>query len=152
MKLYPKEINSMKALDMERKKLRKQLKELDEQEFFSLQSLMNKQPDGKDEDTAGGFNITSMLSLLPVSNPLIAPLIGLIQNRLARVAEKKKTNKNFVSAEPYQEPMGAKVKKVARSVAFELITGYLKWKAIELTYKGVKHIIKTRKEKKEAAI
>ena len=33
-------------------------------------------------------------------------------------------------------------------VAVEFIGGYLKWKAIELSYKGIRYLIKKRREKK----
>ncbi|PQJ11017.1 hypothetical protein CJD36_013695 [Flavipsychrobacter stenotrophus] len=154
MKLYPKELNSLKALEQEKRKLHKQLKELGEQEILSMEGIMGKGSKSSGE-TAADFDLMStVLSFLPISNPLVGPAIKLAQKFIFRKkeAKEKKVIQNYVSAEPYHEPVGKKVKKVAKSVAFELITGYLKWKAIELTYKGVKHVIKTRKEKKEAAL
>ncbi len=154
MKLYPKELNSLKALEQEKRKLHKQLKELDEQEILSMEGIMGKGSKSSGETPANFDLMSTVLSFLPISNPLVGPAIQMAQKFIFRKkeAKEKKVIQNYVSAEPYHEPVGKKVKKVAKSVAFELITGYLKWKAIELTYKGVKHVIKARKEKKEAAL
>lgn len=154
MKLYPKELDSLKALEQEKKKLKKQLKELDEAEILSMEGLMGKKSKNKGAEPAE-FDLTStILSYLPISNPLVGPAIKLAQKFIFRKKEGKiqKDTFKYVSAEPYHEEVGHKVKRVAKSVAFEVITGYLKWKAIELTYKGVRHVIKTRREKKEAAL
>ena len=153
MTLYPKELNSLKALELEKKKLRKQLEKLDEEELFSLPAIMGSRSKGKNSDTESeGFDIASLLSFLPISSPLVAPIVSLVQKRLFKKKAKKEVGRNFVSAEPYHEEVGHKVKRVAGTIALDVLTGYLKWKAIELTYKGVKHLIKTRKEKKEAAL
>ena len=41
------------------------------------------------------------------------------------------------------------ISDAGRTIAIEFIGGYLKWKAIELSYKGIKVIVKKSKEKKE---
>lgn len=155
MKVYPKELYTLNALEKEKKKLKRQLRELDEEELLSVQGLMGKKPK-KNQEPEDIDLVSTLLALLPISNPLVGPAIKLAQRLIFKKGDKKYSKKgiiqNYVSAEPYHEEIGHKVKRVAKSVAFEFITGYLKWKAIELTYKGAKHLIQTRKEKKMAAL
>ena len=69
----------------------------------------------------------SLLDLIPVSHPVADILIRFVKNKLSQ----KESNS--------QEDNTA-------------IGGYLKWKAIELSYKGVRHLIKKRKEKKSGEL
>jgi len=160
MKIYPRELHSLKALEQEKKRLHKQLKELDEEEIFSLKSITGKKGAGESAG-GGGFDISSLLGMLPISNPFVATLLPIIQRRLFKTVEDKLTFKKTkidkvriaaeVDGEALHHTVMHKVKKAAGTAAKEVIFGYLKWKAIELAFKGAKHLIKQQQAKKRAS-
>ncbi len=159
MNIYPRELNSLKALEQEKKRLNRQLDELNKEELFSLSALTGKR--SGDSEKAGGFDISSLIGMLPISNPFIATLLPIIQKRLFKTVEDKLTFKKTkidkvrvagpVDEEALHHTVMHKVKKAAGSVAKEVILGYLKWKAIELAFKGTRHLIKKQQEKKRAS-
>ncbi len=144
MRLYPKKLDSLKDLEQEKRKLQKQLQKLDEEELFSMGSILGRNKSEGSESAAGGFDLSSLLSFLPISNPVFSMLIPVIQNRLFNKSGKEKKDKNDPNS------TANKAKKIAKTVAIDIVTSYLKWKAIELSYKGTKYLLKKRKEKKES--
>lgn len=158
MKIYPRELHSLKALEQEKRRLQKQLKELDEEEIFSLKSITGKKDDNS--KGGGGFDISSLLGMLPISNPFVTTLLPIIQRRLFKTVEDKLTFKKTkidkvrtataVDEQALHHTVMYKVKKAAGSAAKEVILGYLKWKAIELAYKGTRHLIRQQQAKKQA--
>ena len=160
MNIYPRELNSLKALEQEKKRLNRQLDELNKEELFSLSALTGKHS-GDSSDKAGSFDISSLIGMLPISNPFIVTLLPIIQKRLFKTVEEKLTFKKTkidkvrvaepVDEEALHHTVMHKVKKAAGSVAKEVILGYLKWKAIELAFKGTRHLIKKQQEKKRAS-
>lgn len=161
MKIYPRELHSLKALEQEKKRLNKQLKELDEEDIFSLKSITGKKSNGDAAGGGGSFDISSLLGMLPISNPFVATLLPIIQRRLFKTVEEKLTFKKTkidkvrkaaeVDGEALHHTVMYKVKKAAGSAAKEVILGYLKWKAIELAFKGTRHLIKQQQAKKRAS-
>jgi hypothetical protein len=124
MKLYPKNINGAVQLQKEKEKLQQKLKATTRTGIFSLKS-------GNDKDVAVnksnfmGIPGTSSLDLLLKILPVILGARG------KKNKEKKKGGNIFVK------------------VGFEFIGGYLKWKAVELAYKGARKLISSNKKKKE---
>ena len=142
MGLYPKKLRNIEDLEREKKALLKESKRMDEDEYLSLEGILGSKK--KDEDGGGGLG--SLLNYLPSSNPIVSMAVKLLQQRLAKKDRRP---------EPAYAPHGEgqkKGKNVVKKVAFEVIGGYLKWKAIELSYKGINHFIKKRKEKKAAGL
>ena len=138
MRLYPKKLRSVEDLEREKKLLLKESKRMEEEGFLSIEGILGNKGD-KEE---GG--IASMLDFIPVSNPLVGMLIKLVKQRLS--------NKNNSKADNTEDNSKKKKgKHPLKAVAFEVIGGYLKWKAIELSYKGIRHLLKKRKEKRAAA-
>jgi len=137
MRLYPKKLRNIQDLEREQKLLRKQSKKLEKEEFLSMESLLNtKKEKRKGQDVAG-----SVIDMLPISNPLIKLGLKILQGRLSGNSETKKKEKTTTSnTAPHKSKL--------RAIAFEFIGGYLKWKAIELSYKGIRSYLKKRKEKK----
>ena len=139
MRLYPKKLRNVEDLEREKKLLRKETRRLEEEEFLSLDSIFSKK---SSEGEQAGFG--SLLDFLPVSNPLVGTVINLIKQRLSRKADKpKQDNDNNANKKK-------KGKSPVKKIAVEVIGGYLKWKAIELSFKGIKHLVKKRKEKRAA--
>lgn len=48
--------------------------------------------------------------------------------------------------------LGKRVQKIAITVGKELIGGYLKWKAVELSVKGVRYLVRKSKKKKDKEV
>ncbi len=137
MRLYQKKLRSVEDLERERKLLQKEVQRIEEEGFLSVDGVLGSK--GK-----GGGGIESLIDILPISNPMVAMLLKLVQRKFAAKAEGSKYEP---TKESYPQKKG---KSPIKSIAIEFIGGYLKWKAIELSYKGIRHLMKKRKEKKDA--
>ena len=131
MRLYPKKLRSVADLEREKQLLRKESKQLDNEEFLSVDGLMGK---------SGGGG--SLIDMLPISNPIVSQVVKIVAGRLTRKAKAPK-------AAPRAEYGEEKKDSLLKRGAVEFIGGYLKWKAIELSYKGIRYLIKKRKENRE---
>ena len=140
MKLYPKELKSLKDLEKEKKMLKKQARRLDKEDIFSVNGLLGKGK-AKDKDKDDDDHKNSLLDLIPISNPIVSVLLGVLQRRL--MGGKKLSGKQgFTPA--HSNPVAG----IAMKIGKEFIGGYIKWKAIELAFKGAKMIVKKVKEKR----
>lgn len=124
MKLYNKQLNSIEELRREKQKLKADLQSADKQGLFSLDDLLpgNSTSNSKADNNAEGVDIagiaTSLLSSLGSKNTLLSvglPLLKVAGNQLEKGV----------------------VKKILKEVGL----GYIKWKAIELSVKGIKHMV-----------
>jgi hypothetical protein len=127
MRLYPKRLRSMDDLVRERRALQRELKQMDEEELLSVEGLLGKK-DG------GGDVFDTIIDLLPVSNPLVKTGIGIVKDVL------KKRNAKAKSAENKQ-PQEKKGPGIVARAAREFIGGYIKWKAVELSFKGLRYLV-----------
>lgn len=141
MKLYPKKLKSIEDLKRERKLLLKESQRLDKEEFLSVTGVLAAAKGKAEQDNAASGSI---IDLLPVSNPMVSMLLKLVVKRFT--AGKKQPSPVKQSGVIPAEP--SRVKTVAKKAAVELIGGYIKWKAIELGYKGAKYLVKKYKVKK----
>jgi hypothetical protein len=142
MRLYPKKLHSIDDLERERKLVLKQREQLEQGEFLSVEGLLGNIGKGAKDARGAGGSVFDMLSFLPISNPLFDTAIKLAQGWFANRSDRKAP----VTKENKKKKKG---KNPIASIAMEVIGGYLKWKAVELSIKGVKHIINTRREHKE---
>ncbi len=141
MRLYPKKLRNVEDLKREKQKLLKESRQLDKEDFLSLDGILGKGKTDKDGNDAAG--IGSLLDLLPVSNPLVSLGVKMAGKLLSGKGKSKEKDRD--RAEPVR---GDKEDKSwIKSIAVEFIGGYLKWKAIELSFNGIKHLIKKRKDK-----
>lgn len=124
MKLYNKQLNSIEELRREKQKLKADLQSAYTQGLFSLDDLLpgNSTSNSKADNNAEGVDIagiaTSLLSSLGSKNTLLSvglPLLKVAGNQLEKGV----------------------VKKILKEVGL----GYIKWKAIELSVKGIKHMV-----------
>jgi hypothetical protein len=148
MQLYPKRLRNIDDLERERKLVLKQKQRLEKEDLFSSgESSGKKGSKTRDKEEVGGGALSSLIGLLPIgNNPLVGIVVGFAEQYFAGRSERR-SKKAF--SQPNDE--GKKHKNVLGSLAVEFIGGYLKWKAIELSYKGIKLIIKKNKEKKAPA-
>lgn len=147
MKLYPKKLNNIRDLEQEKKRVRAALSRLDSEEFLPLKSLFDPKKK-KNNVEESGFNIGTLLNFIPVSNPLVAAVVKLVQRKLTKNNVTGKQGPVVANVTISQPPgIMQKAKNFAKGAVLDVVTGYLKWKVIELCYKGIKYYIKTRKEK-----
>ena len=146
MRLYPKKLTSIEDIEREKKLLRKQMAQMESEPMFSADGLMEgikAAMPGKGKG-GGGF-LSSVLGMLPVANPLVETLVGLVQSRLNNAGAAKSIKKKEKEATVEEE---RPKKHIVKKVVIEIVTGYLKWKALELSYKGVRYIIRRQKERR----
>jgi len=124
MRLYNKQLNSLEELKLEKQKLRAEMRKADAEGFFSVDDIIPGKSANKEgeEENGGGLDIagiaSTVLSAVGNKDMLLSvgmPLLKLAGNQLEK----------------------GLVKKILKEVGF----GYAKWKAIELAYKGVKHLV-----------
>ena len=157
MSLYPKKLSNVEELRREQAQLKKQIEKMSFTDVFSIDNLVGSgaQPGEKKEknkaaneaDDSAGSKWDFVLELLPMAYPLLEPAMNMAKEKVFSFFKSgsKKTKKMQTEEGVNNEEKGG---NIVRDVALEILTGYLKWKAIELSYKGIKLIIKKRNEKK----
>ncbi len=133
MKLYPKKLKSIEELELEKRRLKAELASIEKDDLFSVDDLMG---DAADTIT-NRFSKSAIGKIMPdVSGSLLSVLTGAVSDFAA--GSKKKGLKGIEK----------KISSVIGGAAKEFVGGYLKWKAIELSYKGIKMVISRQKKKK----
>jgi len=144
MGLYPKRLRGVKDLEREKASLLKEIKQLEKEDIFPGASLFGAEKEGDTKnDLAGGI-----LNMLSGKNALADIVIGMVKGRLAKGRTRDKDEEDEGKKSGQKRPE-KKEKHLLRSIAKEFIGGYLKWKAIELSYKGIKYLIRNRGENKK---
>jgi hypothetical protein len=103
----------------------------------------------KDGDGISAENIvTEIVSMLPVSDSAaiiatsVAKMFFQAGDNDASGSDNEQKKKKKKKGDGGKKKDGLLV-----DLAYEILGGYLKWKALELSYKGVKYMVKKRKEK-----
>ncbi|MCW3121167.1 MAG: hypothetical protein JWQ38_659 [Flavipsychrobacter sp.] len=140
----------MEDLEREQKLLKREIARLDEDDSLSLGGIggliSGKSGKGKKDkdrdDEGGGFSIKSIVNMLPIASPITRGLMNLVIDRVIKRKDSRKEERGDVYSEdkPKKHPI--------RNAAVEVLGGYLKWKAVELSYKGLRHLVKKRQAKK----
>ena len=138
MRLYPKKLRNIEDLEREKSRLIRASRQLEKEEFLSFSSSSEKKKQGGKND---GKKEGTLFDILSFSNPWISLLVKVIQRRFLKEGKQEPQHKNV-------EEVKQQRKSRIRAVAVEFIGGYLKWKAIELTFKGLRYLINRRKEEK----
>lgn len=144
MAFYPKKLHNLQELEREKLQLEKQLLKLEEEELFSLNSLKNSGKGKKNEDDGGGDILSTIMGSLPIANPWLDLAMSFVKKRFMSEGNSTKSTATAGNEPGFME----KGKAIAKKAAIEVVTGYLKWKAIELSYKGVTYLVKKRREEK----
>ena len=125
MALYPKKLNGLAALEREKARVRKSLEAMQAESAASVEGLLaGKLPGfggGGGNESAPGFDIGSIISgtMEYFGNG------SAIADRLSGILK-------------------GKVGGMATRLAKEVLGGYLKWKAVTLSYKLIRKWMKTR--------
>ncbi|MBS1688120.1 MAG: hypothetical protein JSS96_05310 [Bacteroidetes bacterium] len=140
MRLYPKKLNSVAELKREKRLLKLERKNTDLKDLFSADG----EPSSAGEKESGTGGLLGMALSLMGSESLLGAAFKHAPSILGMFS-KKKTKQEYVP--PVAEEKGPSLlMKAVKEVGF----GYLKWKAIELSFKGIKKLINSPKHKEEA--
>ena len=148
MKMYSKNIRNLEELEREKRRLIKERKQLEQEDIFSVEGIMNnitnpKSTASANNDIAGASGVGSLFSM---SGPIVGMVVDLLKDKI--LSKYGGGNNSSLASNPILQKGGT----VLKSAAKEMISGYLKWKAIELTYKGITLVVKRQKRKKAERI
>jgi hypothetical protein len=142
MKMYSRNIRNLKELEQEKRRLLQERKQLEQEELFSVDSMMSSILKAKDDKTNSISTASEQGNLLSMSGPIASMVLDIVKDRILNKMDSGNTS-SFAN-----NPLMQKGGNILKGAAKELVGGYLKWKAIELTYKGVTLIVKRQKRKK----
>lgn len=137
MKLYSKNLKSIHDLKLEKQRIKNALEQPKADEKTSSEK------EGEDEFSIDGLlgnlmAVNSVKSLLSTAFSIAPMLLDVV--KIGSIFTNKKTKKITTS------PSASK--GLLSTILTEFVGGYLKWKAVELAYKGVKIAVKKSKKKK----
>jgi hypothetical protein len=143
MKLYPKKINSLDALEREKARLKRRKKALDREDLL---------PDGLFGGSGSGAG--GVAGMLGDALHFKSPALNIVKDIAVKVVSRMMEQGGEEEPEApkksaHREPEQKEGKSVLHRLAWEFIGGYLKWKAIELSYKGIRYYVRRRKEGSE---
>ena len=144
MKLYSKNIRNLEELEREKRRLIKERKQLEQEDIFSVEGIMSNITNSKGTTSANNdlAGASGMGTLFSMSGPIVGLVVDLVKDKILTKSDSGNNSSN--STNPILQKGGSILKDAAK----EMIGGYLKWKALELTYKGVTLIVKRQKRKK----
>lgn len=140
--MYSRNIRNLKELEQEKRRLLQERKQLEQEELFSVDSMMSSIVKAKDDKTNSISTASEQGNLLSMSGPIASMVLDIVKDRILNKMDNGKTSSLA------NNPLMQKGGNILKGAAKELVGGYLKWKAIELTYKGVTLIVKRQKRKK----
>ncbi len=152
MSIYSKKLKSVADLEREKKRLSKKMSALEQEDLFSADTVLAGLKSGAD----GGM-LTGLMGMLPISG-LVKDLVANVssglkqQKKAATTKEKTKPREPQEVAQETKPKRTNKLKTNVRTVVLEVLFGYAKWKAIELSYKAIKHLVSQPKTEKRASI
>jgi hypothetical protein len=134
MKLYSKRLNNLEELKREKHVLKYALKQSKSEDWLNLDSILKTNKDEKNTESAAEAgilgSIISGLGSKSLFNTVLAMAPPLITMMSKSGSKKKKSS--FIER-----------------AAKDVILGYIKWKAIELGYKGVTSFMNSKKEERQ---
>lgn len=137
----------MADLEREKRRLQKERQQIEEDGIISFDEIVS----AVGSTTALGGKLPLILSIAsrvaPLAGTFAGPLVNVVQSWLAARASNKVEEANYEAEE--SKNGSSKIKGTLLSLGKEVLGSYLKWKAMELSYKGISLIVKKRKAKKE---
>jgi len=138
MKLYDKKLSNREDLKKEKRRLKREKHELDQEPWLSLDEVMSE---------AGGLGSGIIQNIMPIAGRFSGPLMGVVSSLAGRFINRRRKKSREHHDEREDSDQGNHP-NVLKSAAKEVLGSYLKWKALELSYKGVSLVVKKRKKKK----
>lgn len=146
MKLYNKNLSSMADLEREKRRLQKEKELLEEEGIISFDEVVA----AVGSSNALGGKLPLIVSIASRVAPLVGtfagPIVNVVQNLFTNRAGKNESER--LEADDASEKGNSKIKGTLFSLGREIVGSYLKWKAVELSYHGIKLIVKKQKGKK----
>lgn len=158
MKLYNRKLNGLADLRREKDKLEVEKKFTSAKDLMPVKELnagsmglLSSVFSGARKSKNKGWINTGM-DLMNAKNNVERAVILAPQliSSLTGTVKKKKKNLTLPLSVVSHKP--SRVKTIAKDVALEFVGGYLKWKALEMSYRGIKLLIKWQKTKREREI
>lgn len=138
MALYAKRLQSLDDLEREKARLKSQLAALDSQPMIAEDAL----PWNQLKDFASNGMVSKLLAFVPIaSSPIVQTVIGIAKRKFFNAEQappSAPTTKRPAKQEKEEED------NIFLSVALDIAKGYLAWKAIQLSYKGVRYLLSRR--------
>ncbi len=144
MKLYSKRLLSLADIERERRRLVKEKEQMEADGLIDADELIGGLSEAGSMAGAGIAPIITGLvtKYVPFAAPFAGQISDLAENWLARRKEQSPDNTGSNTSN--------KVKTALVTAGKDIVFSYLKWKAIELSYKGVNKLLEKRKEKKNS--
>jgi len=130
MKLYSKKLNSVEELKREKHVLKYALKHSGSDDWLNLNNLGSSDP--RTENAAGAGVLGTVISAF--GNKSMLNTILAMAPPVISLATKRR-----------RKPEAGFLQRAAR----EVVTGYIKWKAIQMVYRGIMMVVKSNKEDEE---
>ena len=141
MKVYPKRLKGVRQLQREKKRVKADLAALDQEGWQPKKAAAGNSSKNDASRATDGFN--ALLGFNLASNPVASIILKIIDRRLVKQAADSGKSGGKNTGNP-PATVAQKAKLMAKRVGIDFVTGYLKWKAIEVTYKIAKKYIKQR--------
>lgn len=149
MKLYAKNLRNIDELEQEKRLLLQEKKQLEDEGVLSIGSIVSSvvsaAGEGSVKNGLGAVIGQFVPGIVPLAIPLLRMVAGVVRNRFSSSKEEHDDHEHAPSANGSPKKKGS---NPLASVAKELIVGYLKWKAVQLSYKGISLVIKKKKKKR----
>lgn len=128
MKIYDKKLSSLQDLRKERLRLKNRLEGVGSADKTDQESSKENFLSGLLSGVTSGSVLTTVLNVAPT-------ILDIIKNR--SLPKATKTQQVFTSQE--------KEKNIIANILTDFIGGYIKWKILELSYKGLRKALKSKK-------
>lgn len=137
----------MAELEREKRRLLKEKDAIEEEGIFSIDEVIGSLSASGMLGSKVPFFLNIVSRFAPFLGVLGGPIMNVARGWLSSLLEKHE-NGNAEQSEASQADAPSKIKTTLFSLGKEIVGSYLKWKAMELSYKGIKLIVKKQKEKK----
>jgi hypothetical protein len=133
MKLYSRQINSVAELQKEKARLAGQCREMERQATEQVTNFQLPGFSSSKKSKAGSDSTSGYAALLNEVLPGAGSILKIVEDVLPE-------------GNGFADTLRRKSAKLAGDAAKEVIGGYLKWKAVELGFRGVRYLLGRRKQ------
>jgi hypothetical protein len=144
MKLYSKKLRSLAEIERERRRLVKEKELLEADGLIDVNEIIDGFSEMGTVAKAGMLPILSSVitKYVPFAAPFAPDIVAFAENWFLKKREKNNTSGQDTNT-------AGKVKSAIVTAGKDILFSYLKWKAIELSYKGVNKLWEKKKSAKQ---
>lgn len=141
MALYAKRLQSLDDLEREKARLKSQLAALDSQPMIAEEAL----PWNQLKDFASNGMVSKLLAFVPIaSSPIVQTVIGMAKRKFFNAEQAPPSAPTAKRPAKQEKEEEEEEDNIFLSIALDIAKGYLAWKAIQLSYKGVRYLLSRR--------